>query len=552
MHADELLRHRAFLRNLAAALLGGEDGADDVVQDAYVKALERRPSDPRAWLAAVVRNLVRRRWRTQARRHTRERVAARPEAVANTGDAVARLEVQRRAVDAVLSMPEPYRTTIVQRFLEGRSVRAIAAATDTPYETVRTRLSRALAMLRRSLDESGRGWAPALAPLLAFSRPVTLGVLTMTVNKTIALGAVMLLGVAVGVAGHATWMKRAPAPPRAPTERAVVGGPDPAEAAQLRARVGQLLEQNETLRARVASLEADPGARKPADLGPVSRGKSAVDWSELIPLFRELARSRANPGGRIDAAQRKRLDDLIGALAEQGHMRDGMQMQDLWRVPTVAGHIAFAFAREREPKLDDALREEIERALQGIESRLPDDALDIERLAAVEEQLAETESIVALRASADTARRVAAEVTPLWKRPYWKALYLGRVSAADLESLIVQMTGAMSAAEKERLPALVERLVSAHAQVRADLVQKHGEDAIRAVLTEPGTAGPDEPRLVLARKKDGFARVTQRAKTAFARHQAQFEREHVQQLGPAARKQHGQLVATLLLYEVRR
>ena len=40
MNADELLQHGAFLRRLAASLLRGDQEADDVVQQAYLKALE--------------------------------------------------------------------------------------------------------------------------------------------------------------------------------------------------------------------------------------------------------------------------------------------------------------------------------------------------------------------------------------------------------------------------------------------------------------------------------------------------------------------------------
>ena len=43
---DELFEHNEFLRALARGLVGDTDRAEDLVQDAYVLALERPPREP--------------------------------------------------------------------------------------------------------------------------------------------------------------------------------------------------------------------------------------------------------------------------------------------------------------------------------------------------------------------------------------------------------------------------------------------------------------------------------------------------------------------------
>src|SRR5688572_32429650 len=74
----ELLATGDFVRALARQLLGEADG-DDVAQDAWLLALERRPPalrEPRAWLARIVRRLAANRRRGEQRRGAREQAVA--------------------------------------------------------------------------------------------------------------------------------------------------------------------------------------------------------------------------------------------------------------------------------------------------------------------------------------------------------------------------------------------------------------------------------------------------------------------------------------------
>ncbi|MEE8106726.1 MAG: sigma-70 family RNA polymerase sigma factor [Planctomycetota bacterium] len=169
---ETLLQHATFLRGLARGLLGGSEDAGDVVQQTWLAALEkgpRRPEKARAWLAATLRNFVRMSYRGKARRSRREEAAARPERVVATDEIAELTELQRRVAEAVHTLEEPYRTTIVLRYLEERTTADIARKQGVPAKTVQTRLRRGLKLLRGRLDSAYGGnrktWALLLVPL---------------------------------------------------------------------------------------------------------------------------------------------------------------------------------------------------------------------------------------------------------------------------------------------------------------------------------------------------------------------------------------------------
>ena len=169
---ETLLQHATFLRGLARGLLGGSNEAGDVVQQTWLAALEKGPRQPekaRAWLATTLRNFVRMSYRGDSRRVRREEVAARPESVVSTDEIAERTELQRRVADAVHELEEPYRTTIVLRYLEERTAAEIARKQGVPIKTVQTRLRRGLELLRGRLDSEYGGnrktWALLLFPL---------------------------------------------------------------------------------------------------------------------------------------------------------------------------------------------------------------------------------------------------------------------------------------------------------------------------------------------------------------------------------------------------
>src|SRR5262245_13495376 len=150
-----LEEHAAFVRALARSLVLDSHGADDVVKETWVAALERPPrhdANPRAWLARIVERFASRRLRSRERRERRETAAAQPERTEPVDEGVSRAELLRSVTDAVLALEEPYRTAVLLRFYEGLDAHAIAERTGTPLATVRSRLQRALARLREELD----------------------------------------------------------------------------------------------------------------------------------------------------------------------------------------------------------------------------------------------------------------------------------------------------------------------------------------------------------------------------------------------------------------
>ncbi len=166
-----LLVHADFLRRVAIGLLGDETLADDAVQQTWIKAMRRRPSQPskvRAWLASVTRNEARNILRGAARRSTRERSASRSEVVLSASDIAERERIRREVVDSIMKLREEYREVLLLRYYEDLPPREIANRLGVSSETVRTRIRRATEAMRSRLDrthESREAWRAALLPL---------------------------------------------------------------------------------------------------------------------------------------------------------------------------------------------------------------------------------------------------------------------------------------------------------------------------------------------------------------------------------------------------
>jgi len=196
---EELLAEVEWVRRVARALVGRGE-SDEVVQQTYLQALATPPAPGplRRWLRTVVRNVVRRRIRDEA---TRERHEVRVPVAARTpepGETVARAELHRRVVEAVLAREDRYRSTLLLRFFEDQSAEAIARAQSLSIETVRTRVKRGIAQLRARLEGvvggDGEAGAAARALLVAQLRDLAW--------RNVAPGAVT--GAATGAAVLAT------------------------------------------------------------------------------------------------------------------------------------------------------------------------------------------------------------------------------------------------------------------------------------------------------------------------------------------------------------
>jgi RNA polymerase sigma-70 factor (ECF subfamily) len=173
----DLLAHAGFVRRLAFHLLRDDADADDAAQETLARALARPPrAGPgvRAWLATVLRNIVRKEGRGASRRARREAAVARPEGGRAGDDAVAREEILRSVTEAVASLDAAQREVVLLRHYEDLPPRDIAARLGVPVETVKSRLKRAHAALRTRLDErragNVEGWRSALAIAIGLPR----------------------------------------------------------------------------------------------------------------------------------------------------------------------------------------------------------------------------------------------------------------------------------------------------------------------------------------------------------------------------------------------
>lgn len=155
-------------------------------------------------------------------------------------DTAERLELQRVALDALTHIREPYRTTIVERYLDGRSAVEIADRQGVPAKTVHTRLRRGMALLREELERrgarDGHDWLAGLAVLAPRSSSTALpagGAATSTTTGAATAAGVLLMGTgtklmlsaagAAALAGGWWALDRGPAGPAADLGRAAEG-----------------------------------------------------------------------------------------------------------------------------------------------------------------------------------------------------------------------------------------------------------------------------------------------------------------------------------------
>jgi RNA polymerase sigma-70 factor (ECF subfamily) len=200
-----LVEHAAFVRRLAFHLLRNDAEADDAAQETLARSPPRVGSGVRAWLATVLRNVVRMRARAAVRRASREARSAGEGSVRGTDDGVARAEILRAVATAVAALDPRHREVVFMRHYEDLPPRAIATRLGVPLVTVKSRLARAHERLRRCLDEGRRGnvedWRSAIAGLAGWDFAPSASVLGegAVVMGTAKVGAaVVALGLLLG------------------------------------------------------------------------------------------------------------------------------------------------------------------------------------------------------------------------------------------------------------------------------------------------------------------------------------------------------------------
>jgi len=230
-NATELLSTVNWVGALAHSLIRDPELAEDAAQDAWVATLEHRAAPglpPKAWFRTLVRNFASKRADSERSRRRRERRRDDGrEPLPGPDELLERTERQRLVVDAVTRLDEPYRSTVILRYVDGLDAAEIARRQEIPAATVRSRLKRGLEKLRADLDERFGGeretWAVALAALVEEPvPPLPTGATTGPApGASVPAGATGSLGLTVAVA--ATVVGLALATWRLTAEREVAG-----------------------------------------------------------------------------------------------------------------------------------------------------------------------------------------------------------------------------------------------------------------------------------------------------------------------------------------
>jgi RNA polymerase sigma-70 factor (ECF subfamily) len=144
------------LRRYARALARAPDIADDLVQDTLVRALRSEKlfhgGNIRSWLYTILTNLNRNRRRSLARRPTHTLYS-------DTANEAVGTEAEGRDIARALAgLVEEQRAALLLVVLEGLSYRDVADIQGVPIGTIMSRLARARAHVKSSLE----GEAPAL------------------------------------------------------------------------------------------------------------------------------------------------------------------------------------------------------------------------------------------------------------------------------------------------------------------------------------------------------------------------------------------------------
>jgi RNA polymerase sigma-70 factor, ECF subfamily len=161
-----VLRYQHKVVKLVARLLRDPTEAEDVAQDAFVKAYRalasfRGDSAFYTWLYRIAVNTARNAMASRQRRpldyeadlsETEQSAVASRMSHSDTPEATALSDEIHETVNrAVAELPEDLRTAIILREIEGLSYEEIAAAMDCPVGTVRSRIFRAREAIDRNL-----------------------------------------------------------------------------------------------------------------------------------------------------------------------------------------------------------------------------------------------------------------------------------------------------------------------------------------------------------------------------------------------------------------
>jgi RNA polymerase sigma-70 factor (ECF subfamily) len=162
-------RYRDYVYTIAVRIVGNDEDAEDVAQEAFVRAYRALPrfrgdSKFSSWLYRIATNRALTHLKKRRRRAVTVDIEAGPHIEAGAIDdgrrdetspelAVRDEEFRRAVRAAVLELPEQYRVVVTLFYLEERSYKEVAATLGIPMGTLKTHLHRARALLRDILTK---------------------------------------------------------------------------------------------------------------------------------------------------------------------------------------------------------------------------------------------------------------------------------------------------------------------------------------------------------------------------------------------------------------
>jgi RNA polymerase sigma-70 factor (ECF subfamily) len=159
LYEQKVLPHLDAAYNLARWLAGNDHDAQDVAQEASLRAFRFfgsfRGEDARAWLLTIVRNTfytwLRKNRPTEKLVEIDDETLAIEDGSAGTESANPPFADASAVRRAIAELPVEFREIVILREMEGFSYKEIADLADVPIGTVMSRLARARKLLQKSL-----------------------------------------------------------------------------------------------------------------------------------------------------------------------------------------------------------------------------------------------------------------------------------------------------------------------------------------------------------------------------------------------------------------